>query len=302
MAEVQAGLREGSVVTTDDVAETLDSPRVWDEFRRELEDVGISPLAVDENRKYIASWIRDALADGMLDEAAGDNPPEVRRPSDALVSEASGEGGDSSSGNNNNTAIRFRTGVFSDSGYGGSVDGRRASAAPASSASAVLSEANEEFEQQLRQRRQQGGGIQDRSKSLSAMSSVSSVSVVKPRRRRDIGRLLQSMVVKDKVIIEAASDGNAERVAELIGLGVNVNARDRWGWSAMSMCAYGGYLDIARMLLDHGADLDNVDVDGDTPTSLAASRGHTDLVVLFDEVRAMRDLQLREADSEVPRR
>jgi hypothetical protein len=297
MAEVQAGLREGSVVTTDHVADTLDTPSVWDEFRRELEDVGISPLAVDENRKYIASWIRDALADGMLDEApGGDGPPEVpRRPSDALVSEASGEGGDSS------TAIRFRTGIFSDSGYGSSVDGRRASAAPTSSASVVLSEANEEFEQQLRRRRQ-GGGIDDRSKSLSAMSSMSSASVVKPRRRRDIGRLLQSMVVKDKVIIEAASDGNAERVAELIGLGVNVNARDRWGWSAMSMCAYGGYLDIARMLLDHGADLDNVDVDGDTPTSLAASRGHTDLVVLFDEVRAMRDLQLRQADSEVPRR
>ena len=68
------------------------------------------------------------------------------------------------------------------------------------------------------------------------------------------------------------------------------------------MCGYGGYKDIARILLDHGADLDNADVDGDTPTSLAMPRGHTELVIMFDEERAVRDLRIRESDKEVPRR
>ncbi len=68
------------------------------------------------------------------------------------------------------------------------------------------------------------------------------------------------------------------------------------------MCGYGGFVNIARLLLDHGADLDNIDVDGDTPTSLAVQRGHTDLVILFDEEREARDLRVREADIERPKR
>jgi ankyrin repeat protein len=54
------------------------------------------------------------------------------------------------------------------------------------------------------------------------------------------------------------------------------------------MCAYGAYLDIARLLLDHGADLDNTDVDGDTPEILAMNRGHMDMVKLFHEERLSR--------------
>ncbi|CRK35879.1 hypothetical protein BN1708_019843, partial [Verticillium longisporum] len=84
------------------------------------------------------------------------------------------------------------------------------------------------------------------------------------------------IVVKDTAIIEAASDGNLQKVADLIHVGMDVNAKDRWGWTALSMAAYGGFPAIARLLLDNGANLDNVDVDGDTPIDLAANRGHTD--------------------------
>ena len=68
------------------------------------------------------------------------------------------------------------------------------------------------------------------------------------------------------------------------------------------MCAYGGHKAVARLLLDHGIDMDTVDVDGDTPTSLAAQRRHTELVIMFDEERAVRDLRIREADQEMPKR
>lgn len=66
------------------------------------------------------------------------------------------------------------------------------------------------------------------------------------------------------------------------------------------MCAYGGHLAIAKLLLDHGADLDIVDVDGDTPLRIATTRGHSELVILFDEVRAERDRLAREHDAKVP--
>lgn len=67
------------------------------------------------------------------------------------------------------------------------------------------------------------------------------------------------------------------------------------------MAAYGGHVDIARLLLEHGGDLNNVDVDGDTPELLAANRGHAAVVFLFEEERQRRDLKVREADNEVPR-
>jgi ankyrin repeat protein len=80
------------------------------------------------------------------------------------------------------------------------------------------------------------------------------------------------------------------------------HANEMSRWSALSMAAYGGHLAIARALLDQGADMDNVDVDGDTPLQLAVTRGHSEMAILFDQVRAERDLQAREQDTEQPRR
>ncbi|KAH7305775.1 hypothetical protein B0I35DRAFT_516059 [Stachybotrys elegans] len=269
MTEVQAGLREGSVVTVDNAAEAIDSPEVWTEFRRELEDVGISAHVVEENREYIAKWIKDALQEGLLEESVTDSESE-RRPS--IFSTTS-----------NTSSVPGSVTTFADSGYSGSISSRKPS-------TVTLCTANEEFEQQL-----------SRVNTIIPSRTPTKPVTVRPKKRMDVSRLVQRMMVKDKAIVEAASDGKLERVAELIGLGVNVNARDVWGWSALSMCGYGGYGDIARLLLDHGADLDNIDVDGDTPMSLAATRGHTELVVIFDEARAMRDLRLRQADNEPPK-
>jgi ankyrin repeat protein len=77
-------------------------------------------------------------------------------------------------------------------------------------------------------------------------------------------------------------------------IGMDVNAIDRWGWSALSMCGYGGHIIIARLLLDHGANIDN-DVDGDTPKSLATQRGHADLLIMLEEEEALRKLKASEA-------
>lgn len=266
MTEVQAGLREGSVVTEENAADAIEGEHVWTEFRRELEDVGISASVVEENREYIARWIKDALVDGALDESGTGEPSSDRRPS-----------------------------VFSNQSSGatsGTNSSRKAS-------TATICVANEEFERQLARDRPKLDLVRE---STAGSAATRSTSSNRTKKRRDVGRLLQRMMVKDKAIIEAASDGNLDKVAELVKLGVNVNAKDRWGWSALSMCAYGGHADIARLLLEHDADLDNVDVDGDTPTSLAAHRRHTDLIVIFDEERAARDLRLREEHGETPRR
>ena len=88
---------------------------------------------------------------------------------------------------------------------------------------------------------------------------------------------------KDEKILEAASDGDANKVERLISLGANINVRDRWGWTAMSMAAYGGHVEVARVLISHKAQLDNVDVGQETPLILARNRGHRALVMMIEE-------------------
>jgi hypothetical protein len=177
-----------------------------------------------------------------------------------------------------------------DSGYVGSSTGS-ISYAPTL---VDISAANDEFENDLKQH-------PTRVALASPSSQPPSPQMVKVRKASAVSSVLFKLLKKDTDIIVAASDGDLAKVAKLISAGANVNARDRWGWSALSMCGYGGFVDIAKLLLEHGADMDNVDVDGDTPEMLAANRGHANVVFLFEEERQKRDLQTRENDPEVPR-
>lgn len=54
------------------------------------------------------------------------------------------------------------------------------------------------------------------------------------------------------------------------------------------MAAYGGHDKIARLLLACGAEIEIVDVDGDSPLDLATNRGHADVVIAIEEERANR--------------
>lgn len=248
MAEVRAGLREGSVVTTPAAAETLENEDVWLQLRRELEDLGISASVIEEHHLYIAQWFKTAIEKGVLEEV------QIREPESSFSQ---------------------------DSGYGDSVGVIAADLG----SSMVL--ADQEFENELRDHPSRAGRSSD--------GDVITTQPVQTRKASAVSRVLFKLLKKDIAIIEAASDRDIKKVSSLISSGANVNARDRWGWSALSMCGYGGHIEIARLLLDHGAEIDNVDVDGDTPESLATNRKHAQFVILLDEVRAERDLRDREA-------
>ncbi|KAI1141291.1 hypothetical protein F5Y05DRAFT_256517 [Hypoxylon sp. FL0543] len=251
ICEVRAGYREGSVVTTPDVADTIESPDVWAQLRRELEDIGISPAIMEENHEYISTWMKSALAQGLASE---DAPIET---SDA---------------------------ISPDSGYGGSIV----------SSYVDMNNANEEFESEMR-KKQAERPLEEIFKPLTVESTVPSV---RKKSITDPSRLIRKLFLKEDALVQAASDGDIDKVAKFLSIGCNVNARDRWGWSALSMCAYGGHVAIARLLLEHGADLYNVDVDGDTPLQIASTRGHSEVAILFDEVQAERDRLARELDAE----
>jgi ankyrin repeat protein len=61
----------------------------------------------------------------------------------------------------------------------------------------------------------------------------------------------------DTALMFAARAGDAASVRLLVEAGANVNDHDAWGVSATTLAAFSGYGDIARYLLDKGADPNN---------------------------------------------
>jgi hypothetical protein len=192
MAEVQAGLREGSVVTTPDAAETIESPDVWDELRRELEDIGISGAVIEEKRGFILDWMKTALAEGNLDEL-----PSI------------------------DTASLQLSNAAHDSGYGGSQHWLRAD-------TRSLIAANEEFAADIERQRRENL-IPDLTENMMLGNTRARSPPRVVRRRTDPMALVRKMFEKETAIVQAASDGDIKRVAKLISVGMDVNATDRWG-------------------------------------------------------------------------
>ena len=288
IAEVRAGLREGSVVSSHH-PQSLDEADSWKDLQRELEDIGLSAGMVNEHQEYIRAWFKEAISSGLLDETTQPKPPF--------------HNGDS---NNFPESRRRRTHYNS-------------SAATVLNESPISSELSNllsaqttlvdrtppnEFDQPLPKPRM----IRTRTlpQEIDALLShndppfpdlppptrsdtVASYSPATLLRKKPIPSMLIFRLFQNGTkLIEAASDGSLERVASILSLGANVNIRDKWGWSALSMAAYGGHETIAKLLLACGAETDVPDVDGDTPLDLATNRGHANVVIAIEEERANR--------------
>lgn len=71
IAEVRAGKREGSVVSTKAFDTAVENDReTWEALGRELEDIGISASIITEKRPFIIAWFQEAVAAGRLEEDA----------------------------------------------------------------------------------------------------------------------------------------------------------------------------------------------------------------------------------------
>lgn len=171
---MRAGFREGSVITAPDAVETIESPDVWNELRRELEDVGLTPALMEEHRQYITSWMKSYLLQGGKGDAS---PDRLDLPS-PLIS--------------------------------------RSSYAASSSTITVVASNEDEFEAKVRQ--------QQPSDDLLLPSLP-----LKKKNPLDPSRMVRKLFYKQTAIVQAASDGDMDKVANLISLGCNVNATDRWG-------------------------------------------------------------------------
>ena len=87
-------------------------------------------------------------------------------------------------------------------------------------------------------------------------------------------------------LLSACRRGNLEEVEKLIEKGVDVNAKDDIGWTAMMWAAVNGHTEIIELLIDNGAGFEVIDNNGLTALMWTAACGYTEAVeLLIDRCR-----------------
>lgn len=81
-------------------------------------------------------------------------------------------------------------------------------------------------------------------------------------------------------LVNAASTGDLAAAKSLLSQGVSVNAQDsELGVTALMSAVEDRHADVARLLLENGADVNRKDAKGNTPLMAAALGGQTSLVM-----------------------
>ena len=84
----------------------------------------------------------------------------------------------------------------------------------------------------------------------------------------------------------------------LLQYGADVNhAHSELNQSALHICASGGYIELARILLDRGARVDLSDRDGKTPLFMAVAKGEADVVKLLLQYGASRGVKSSQGET-----
>ena len=253
-AEHRAGYRHGSVISSQSAAVSDIFLTDWDEVKREVEDVGIPASAIDANRAYIQRWLKEAVEAGEFDE----DPNLVHQHDGAQTPKMLAAASLEVPGQNQSYG---KLPAPSSSGFRSSEptvvaesEGRRLSVQddetidplprpdvddePPSKVSleagpSVSRKGTDLFDAKWREISDLTGGDPDGPPSLKPTT---------PRRKSSgLSSLMFKLFSSGQRIIQAASDGNAGEVSRLLGLGLNVDTKDKWGWTAMSMAAYGGH-------------------------------------------------------------
>lgn len=87
---------------------------------------------------------------------------------------------------------------------------------------------------------------------------------------------------KNEEFFAAARKGDAAAVKAFLDAGVDVNAKTRYGATALSYACDKGNIEVVRLLIERGADVNVKDTFyGEVPLGWALSHGHTQVVKLL---------------------
>lgn len=99
----------------------------------------------------------------------------------------------------------------------------------------------------------------------------------------------------ETALMHAAWNGHLDAVKWLLARGARIN-RDANDWSALHYAVFAGRADVARLLLDGGANIDARTPNGSTALMMAAYEGHDDLARLLLQRGADRSIRNENGD------
>ena len=85
----------------------------------------------------------------------------------------------------------------------------------------------------------------------------------------------------DSALEQAAQRGDLNALQPLFAKGANVDARNRWGATALMFASEAGQLETVRALVEAGADVNAHNQGGDTPMMMAAGGGYMEIAKLL---------------------
>lgn len=83
---------------------------------------------------------------------------------------------------------------------------------------------------------------------------------------------------RQKTLDQAVVDGDIERVKSEIAAGVDINSKNRMGWTLLHIAINKKHTEITKLLLDKGADVNIRDNRGRRPVHLAVETGQKEIV------------------------
>lgn len=84
------------------------------------------------------------------------------------------------------------------------------------------------------------------------------------------------------LIVEATRHGHRETVALLLRAGARIDLADTRGWTALHTAVAEGEVDLARLLLDNGAEPSPPGTASETPLELARRSGSPEIAALLE--------------------
>jgi ankyrin repeat protein len=84
-----------------------------------------------------------------------------------------------------------------------------------------------------------------------------------------------------EILREAAARGDAAAVARFIAGRTPLNDKDRLGQTALLLAVAGNHVEVARLLMEAGADINALAANRDTPWLLAGALGRAEIIALM---------------------
>ena len=120
---------------------------------------------------------------------------------------------------------------------------------------------------------------------LTAAASFSYWDIVKVLLERKANINFQNGEYGMSALMYASESGDEEIAKFLIERGADVNLKDNWDFTALMRASKGGYDKIVRLLLKHGADPHAKNEDGDTALDLATRRNYQMIVDILQQYK-----------------